>query len=295
MTRATTRPAPHALAPALLTLAVIALVIALATLAGCDDRGASNAPPPPGAKPGRLIGKLADARGNPLSNVTISIYGFSDAGEAVNKRVVIPGPASAYDIELPDGVYNTPVARVALDYRDRWYDLPLAAADGTREWTEQKHSRRGLVRDWVWKINGPSPSGTKNTPDGYWGGSIHFDKKGEIGDYANVEIALTPDGPLIDGSEGETIVFTRAIPWVRPDDHYLFDVPIGRYIATAKQLFGARPKPLRVSAYNIDPTDPDASELGGTSIIAPVDFQCVEVKPGEWKMLVPNLVAFPPK
>jgi hypothetical protein len=274
---------------------VLLLVLAMAG-AGCDWSGkGKEAAPQPGARAGYLTGKLADARGGPLSDVTVSVFGFSDKGEPVSRSVFVRGPAREYALELPPGKYNTPTARIEVDFNERRYNLPLGSADNTREWTEQRNSASGLVRDFVWRISGPTPGGNPQNPTGYWGATVHFDKQGELGDYANVEVTLTPDGPLIDGSEGDVKRFERRIPWKRHEDHYLLDVPIGRYVATVKQTIGARPRSLRVTCYTIDPARPDNDDMGRPGNTAVVEFECVEGKPGEFKVLVPNLIAFPGK
>src|SRR3546814_12056742 len=64
-------------------------------------------------------------------------------------------------------------------------------------------------------------------------------------DMEDVELTLTPSGPLIDGSEGKTLV-------LRQGDHYwvqfgyLEDIPIGRYPVTAILKNEAGPRPLRI-------------------------------------------------
>src|SRR5258706_15275271 len=97
-------------------LSPIHVLLALIALAGCDWKSGSGTPPPPGAKPGHLTGKLADAQGRPLSNVTVSVFGFTDKNEPVRREVKIAGPASEYDIPLPAGKYDTPIARIAVYY-----------------------------------------------------------------------------------------------------------------------------------------------------------------------------------
>ena len=272
---------------------VLMVVLALG-LQACDRKSGSGAAPPPGAKPEHLTGKLSDAQGKPLSNVTIRVLGFNEKGEPVKREVRVRGTAGEYDMELPNGMYDTPVARIGLEYHDRWYDLPLAAADGSREWTEQHDSRQGMVRDFVLKIAGRAPSGDANGPSGYWGGTIQFDMGSAVGEIATIEIALTPDGPLLDGSEGKPLNFTRKLPWRRREDHFLLDVPIGKYTATARILFGSKPKPLRLASYTIDPTNPEIPSPDKLPTKVPVVFECQEVKTGEWKLLLPNLIAFPP-
>jgi hypothetical protein len=276
-------------------LGTLALAIVVVSGIACDRSGSgagggSQARP---GKPGHLTGKLSDAQGKPLLNVTVSIFGFSDNGEPVTRETKVAGPAGEYDLELPSGKYNTPTARIAVDYNGRHYELPLAAADGTKEWLDQKESRTGMVRDFVWNVAGPVPGGDPLSPSGYWGGTIEFDKAGDLGDIAKIEITLRPEGPLIDRSEGKPVVFTRVWPWKKREDHYLLDVPLGRYTATAKILIGTRPKPLKLVSYTVDPANVDqAPPKMSTSV--PIEFECKEVKPGEFKLMIPNLLAFPP-
>src|SRR3546814_11710318 len=64
----------------------------------------------------------------------------------------------------------------------------------------------------------------------------------------DVELTLTPSGPLIDGSEGKTLV-------LRQGDHYwvqfgyLEDIPIGRYTVTAILKNKDGPRPLRIQDW----------------------------------------------
>jgi hypothetical protein len=269
------------------------VLLAMISLVGCDRKSGSGGPPPPGAKPGHLTGKLSDAQGRPLSNVTVSIFGFSDKGEPVRREAKVAGPAGEYDIPLPDGKYDTPTARIDIDYNGRSYSLPLAATDGTREWAQQKEPKDGIVRDFIWKISGRAPGGADESPRSYWGGTILFDKAGDLGDGATIEIILTPEGPLIDGSPGQTLTFTRKLPWKRQDEHLLLDIPIGKYKATARKMFGSNPKPLRLVAYTIDPAASDSPPPSPVQI-ATVEFECREVKPGEFQLIVPNLIVFAP-
>lgn len=273
-----------------LLLAVLAAAVSI----GCD-KFKSAPPAQPGAKPGHATGKLADAHGKPLTDVTLSFSAFLADNTAFAKEFPIKGPAGEYAIAVPDGMYNTPQGRVGAWYNDKWYDLPLAAADGSREWPAQRNSKQGLVRDFVWRISGLKPAGNPLEPGDYWGGAIHFDKGGDLGDFAKIEITLKPEGPLVDGSEGQTLVFVRELPWKRPQDHLLLDVPLGKYTATAKLLFGTRPKNLKLVAYTIDPQNPVEVPTPEKSTIAvTIEFQTQMVKPGEYRLLVPNLVAFPP-
>jgi len=262
--------------------------------AACDKFGTST-PPQPGAKPGYATGKLGTSAGKPLTDVTLSLSAFLADNTAYAKEFDIKGPAGEYAIAVPEGMYNTPAARVGVWYADRWYDLPLAATDGTREWPAQRNSKQGLVRDFVFRISGAKPGANAMEPDDYWGGTVHFDKGGDLGEIAKIEITLTPDGPLIDGSEGQALVFKRDLPWRKPQDHLLYDIPLGKYTATAKLMFGTRPKSLKLISYTIDPQQPEEVPTPQKSTTAvKIEFQTQQVKPGEYRLLIPNLVAFPP-
>lgn len=275
-------------------LICITCCILPALLGGCEKKDPGG--PGSGGKPGIASGKVTSSSGNPLSGVTIILDGFpKGAGDPIRRYVGIWGTVSEYSIPLQEGMYNAPRATVGLEYRHRWYELPLDDADGVVDWPAMRDSRYGLLRNFVWKISGPKTGADPLTAEGYWGGTIYFEKGGDLGDTANIEVTLKPDGPLIDGSQGQVIVRTVKLPWKRPFDHYLFDIPLGRYIATAKVLYGKNPKPLRLVSYTVDAHDPERDEqFRKPSPTVIVEFEPHEVKVGEIKVAVPTLVAFPP-
>src|SRR5689334_17030719 len=89
------------------------VVVAGTLLPGCDK--GSSAPADPRAKAGKVIGKLADAQGGPLSNVSVRVRGFTRGGAAVDKTFDVKGPATEYEFELPEGTYSTPEATVTVE------------------------------------------------------------------------------------------------------------------------------------------------------------------------------------
>src|SRR5690606_6522978 len=63
-------------------------------------------------------------------------------------------------------------------------------------------------------------------------------------DLKDVELILTPDGPLIDGSEGKTLkLHTNDKYW--DQYHEIKDIPIGRYRVTAVLKEGNTPLRIR--------------------------------------------------
>lgn len=272
----------------------VAACVALC-LAGCDT-GNSDPPPPPGAKPGHVSGKLSDARGNPLRNVSVRINGMPEgSGEPFNKTFHIPGPASEYAFALPPGRYDTPQATITADYNGRTYVLQLAAADNSRDWPQSRPSKPGLVRDFVWRIEGPRPEGEGDPlrPTGWWGGAILLDKPDTMTELSTFEITLTPAGPLIDGSPGKPLLFTRRIPWQRPEEHYLLNIPVGKYTASATVAYaGGKPKPMKLVCYTAETAD-SAEPMAAPQLTAEVEFIPKADRQGRQTLLVPNLLVIP--
>ena len=265
----------------------------LLTSLACDQSGSSGSADPR-AKPGLVTGKLADDRGGPLSNVTVRVAGFTRGGEPVNKEFKVAGPAREYSLEIPEGAYTAPEASISLDYNARSYTLPLIAGDGEKEWPRARDSKVGLVRDFVFKISGARPEGLGSDvdPSGYYGSAAIFELGGEFGDVASFEITLKPDGPLIDGSEGKPLMFVRKLPWRRQEDHYLLNIPTGRYIASAKLLYGTKPRPLKIICYAVDPENPDAApERSG--LTATLEFEMRKSKDGKLRLTMPSITVFP--
>jgi len=106
-------------------------------------------------------------------------------------------------------------------------DSPFVGADGG-------------VRDFVWRLTGPTPQG-----GGAYGGTvnIYIDFSGDLTiDPQYVQLTLTPDGPLVDGSTGTVVTGTG---------DRLDDVPVGRYVATAAYVEPGKPVvPLLVRVRN---------------------------------------------
>src|SRR5690606_15365507 len=102
------------------------------------------------------------------------------------------------------------------------------------------------VRNFTWKLEGRGP----DNEYGYYGGLVKvFTDFGFYEDMEDIELTLVPDGPLIDGSEGRTLV-------LRLEDHYwvqrayLEDIPIGRYTITATLRSAEGTRALRIQDWH---------------------------------------------
>jgi hypothetical protein len=85
----------------------------------------------------------------------------------------------------------------------------------------------GAVRDFRWQLQGPIGDGAH---DEMFGGEVRLFAYGEFAEGDRLELQLTPDGPLVDGSAGQVI--TRQVV---PND-IVRGIPHGVYTARATLL-----------------------------------------------------------
>lgn len=227
---------------------------------------------PTRARPSRGVvkGTATTADGRPIKAFAGSVSGYSaTSGENVEA-----------DIEGADGQYRTDVgpgqfavrAWTDVVYNGRPYRIDLVAADGKGALARQD-AKDGLEKSFVWKLDGFRAGADARSEDRYYshcGGSINLNPEGHgvtywpalKGDHqhapepvipadATVELTLTPDGALIDGSEGKPVVLTiRGADISGYMDRITRGIPIGRYKATAKAtLPDGTSRPLRVTPY----------------------------------------------
>lgn len=131
-----------------------------------------------------------------------------------------------------------------LTYHERHYCLRMAG--DPEPYQEAFNATAGAVRNFRWKIQGPSDFPNADDGSAFWGGSLALenaftDPDVAIDTAAKVEVTLVPDGPLIDGSTGSTV--RRTVTFSQG----VRDVPAGYYTLTAAlvQDDGSR-APLRV-------------------------------------------------
>jgi hypothetical protein len=278
-------------------LGMTGLMVLLA-LGSCDEKKGP-------AATHQISGKLADESGKPLRDVKVSVFGYPRGNlDTFSKVLDVPGPADRYSVDVPEGTYEAPRANIAVTYNGRKYVLPMASADNTRDWGEQKDSKSNLTRDFIWRISGQRPTGMGESKEaaGFWGAAINLDKGADVGDFGTIEVTLTPDGPLIDGSPGKVLTYKRVIPWQKHEDHLVSDVPIGRYTATAKISSSGSDKarPLRLVVTSGNPNKVDESSIEKTAASVVVEFEQAEAKDGalpgrEPKFYIPSLLVFPDK
>jgi hypothetical protein len=227
--------------------------------------GASDA-----AEAGVIKGTATTTDGRPVKSIGGSISGYS-AKSGQNVSATIDGADGKYRVAVGPGQFATR-AWTDVEYNGRNYRIDLCPVDGKSVLAKQD-TTAGVIKNFVWKLDGFRPGSDARTDDRFYshfGGSINLNPEGQgatywadiKGDYshapepkippdATVELTLTPDGPLIDGSTGKPIVLTQTPGKVTGYmDRIARGIAIGRYKATAKaKLADGTVKPLRVTPY----------------------------------------------
>ncbi|GGO38718.1 hypothetical protein [Deinococcus humi] len=188
---------------------------------------AGSAPAPNQATPYVMSGVVKDEQGKPVAGAEV----FADNTLYDNMNAIGRTDAHGrYSIDLPRQELGTwvPGAYVKRDYNGVNHEFRLYADDES-----PFSASRGAVRNFVWRLSGERGDGNM--------GKLVYIYITEGVSLSNVEVTLTPKGPLADGSVGRPI--TRRVPTGRIED-----VPVGRYTATARLLRdGQAPLPLLVS------------------------------------------------
>lgn len=212
-------------APALLAALILATLSACDTAPGDTSRSES----------GYATGTVVDTRGNPIAGAKILLDNTVFYASYINGSTADDG---TYRLKVQPGAWRA-YASFQKEYNGRTYSLELHP-DSIDSFDDN-----GAVRNFTWKLEGRKP----DNDWGYYGGLVKVFNETGFYEMQDVEITLAPDGPLIDGSAGSTLV-------LRPSDNYwrqlayLEDIPIGRYTVTAALLDGDTRQPLKLRDWD---------------------------------------------
>ena len=229
----------------------------------CSDSDEGNENNGGGFESGYLTGKLTDTQGNPIAGGDILL------DNAVFYASYLTGTSKedgTYRIRIEPGAWYT-YAMFKKEYNGKVYPLQLHS-DNVDPINEE-----GAVRDFTWKLEGRYDNYS------FYGGFIQLYTDLEFyEDLHDVKLTLTPSGPLIDGSQGQTIHLSLGDHyWV--DNYYIEDIPIGRYIVTATLTTENGNQPLRIqnwhtqgefqTEFQLDfiPDDSEFAPLNSASIV----------------------------
>lgn len=188
------------------------------------------------AVPGHVTGRVVDTRGEPVAGAKILLDNSVYYASYIRGST---GEDGRYRIRLQPGAWKAE-ASIRKEYHGRTYTLELYP-DSIDSFDES-----GAVRNFAWKLEGRTP----DSDYGYYGGFIQLSTDLDFdGELQDIELTLTPSGPLIDGSPGRTLR-------LRMGDHYwvdawqIEDVPIGRYRVTARLHGDGGDRPLRIQDWH---------------------------------------------
>jgi len=207
----------------------------------------------PSNQPGMIAGNITDARGQPLQNASVYVYGFSDAGSNMSYKSE-SDENGRYSLRVAAGRY-TITAFTEPIYQGRRWRLPLHPTDN-KENEVAVDAQNGVRKNFRWQLSGAFPHYDPDKDYDYYGGRIHVktpsgsDQYPTVPDETTVSFTLRPTGRLIDGSEGRALTFTRTVGDVRGATrgvlaNSLNDIPIGSYTVRATMtLPHGHPLPL---------------------------------------------------
>jgi hypothetical protein len=240
-------------------------------------------------KKGMVRGYVKDSKGNPIKGAVIGVRStvvgglYSGASGKSDEK-------GYYEITVPWGAAHFYTASAAVNYGEGRAAMGLHPSDGE---VDSFASANGLVENWVLLSYGIGDhDGVQDQPSysgNYYGGAFMFDYNiadqrfpddYSLPDGSEVELTLTPDGPLIDGSAGRPIVIRRA---VREDSAGLCSVtniPVGVYKITARLLHNGKSAPLllrETGPYSSQSFGLEPKESRGTATLS---FRPGSAKPG---------------
>ncbi|MCP3140545.1 carboxypeptidase-like regulatory domain-containing protein [Pyxidicoccus xibeiensis] len=188
---------------------------------------------------GYMTGRAVDARGTPLAGVKV----WADNTLLYNTNAgATTGTDGTYriDVRQPAGTWHAS-ATLQRQYNGRSYTFDLDPSDDS-----VFAGNAGAVRNFTWRLSGKRPE------LGSYGGFVvayvsqlldPADPSRGI-DSEDIELTLTPDGKLVDGSDGAPITKKLARTG---DGDAVEDVPVGRYRITARYVQeGKAPRPMQV-------------------------------------------------
>jgi hypothetical protein len=186
----------------------------LFTISACEKDEENK---PKAEETGFIKGVVTDTQGRPMAGAEITI----DNTLFYNSNLITTTDSKGeYKVKLSGSFTWKGYGQIQKSYNEKIYTLDLHPQN------PEGFTSEGGVRNFQWQLKGKRP-GSEST--GYYGGTITFDNFPGVYevDRKAIEFTLTPVGPLIDGSAGQTLKIKSS------DGFNLYDVPIGRYTLSA--------------------------------------------------------------
>ena len=223
--------------------ATLSLLGAIVACGG--DSAASGTPTGPGTpdvKKSVVRGVVLDTHGNPLAGVQV----FADNTIFYNSNAIgVTDAQGRYEIDVsePMGTWHMS-AQLEREYRGRTMTFDLHPDND-----DPFPGTQGAVRNFQWRLTGETPQGF------HYGAHVYLYADIMRGlEAQNVELIFTPEGPLVDGSVGQTFT-ARA-----EDGSNVNDIPLGQYRIAARYVPAGEPaRALTVRVRNVGEYGPSVA------------------------------------
>lgn len=187
------------------------------------QEGGEKAPAAPAKavapKAGFVVGRVTMSDGTPLkvknTKITITISGKNEI-ETINFNYSPePDADGYYEQKLRPGFfYRVETVVMDISFNNQVFQLPLAPSEDDNKYYA---GEKGIVRNFVWKVQGARPRPGVDKADeftgGHWFGAtvdLLFEYPGfPPPNFYTCVFTLTPNGKMIDGSDGKKFTFTR--------------------------------------------------------------------------------------
>lgn len=223
----------------------------------------------PALKPvkGQLVGRVVRPDGSPVPEFTIQVSGFEDGKLAQSTgsggfyetfTKDFKGSGGKFAIKLPPGAYRAS-GYTTHSYKGRTYNFEIELInEPTYDYQSSMLEKvdEGLVRDFVLKMDQKKKDASEDTETvyrfAYFGGILDFDtyqsprkilggghvpEKPLYDSYppeSLIELTLTPQGPMVDGTKGKVIKATYTLGQSGQWTFLKRGIYPGTYTATAR-------------------------------------------------------------
>ncbi len=218
---------------------------------GGTDGGSPNV----GAEAGIAKGMVLDTRGSPLRGAEVKLCEFPAVSFCASQNT---GADGRYSLVLSPGRGWSLYGYVRPQYNGRNYCLELQA-DTSGVFT----SATGVIRNFQWNLVGLKPDASdRSNPYSYYGAYLEVIADDIAVPINPVEITGVPQGPLVDGSTGQTFTISTAT------GGGVFNIPLGRYLIAAAYAPPGGPKsPLKIRI--------SSGALGPSAVVDFEDQDCI--------------------
>jgi hypothetical protein len=232
-------------------------------------------------KRGFVRGYVKDAKGKPLAGAKIGVRSTIAGGFYSGASAKTDGKGY-YELQVPWGAAEFYCAGYSIDYGEGRAALGLHPADGE---ADSFATANGHVENWVLLPYGiADPDGASEKPgysNNYYGGSFYLDysladSRPIFADAyslpagSEIELSLTPDGPLQDGSTGRSFTFRKRVTEDGANNFSVNNIPLGRYEITARLLESGKSSALRLvetGPYSSSPFGLEPKEARGKALL----------------------------